>query len=93
MLNHFTGTARINILSAEINFRKTAAQFSRQSVPKFTGENIEQNFVAQERTADAQRNNHVRIVAQVFSEIMKALNAGGRIEIEFAVLLSDVRKF
>ena len=90
MVDDVTGAACVDILPAEINFRQTFALFFRPRVPKFTAENIKQNFVAQERTADTERHNRVNVVAEVFGELVQLFDACGRVEIQFAVFFGDV---
>ena len=82
--------ARVNILSAEVDFGQAFALFGRPRVPEFAAENIEQNFVTEEGAADTERDNRVDIVADFFGEVVQAFDGRGRVQIKLAVLFGDV---
>ena len=90
VIDDVASPARVDILSAEVDFGQAVALFGRPRVPEFAAEDVEQNFIAKERAADTEGNNRVDVIANAFGEVVEPLNTCGRVEVKFAVLLGDV---
>ena len=80
--------ARVDVVATEIDLREAAALFFRPLVPVCAALDIEEHLVAEERTADAERNNGIRMIFHMRRQFFQTRERGGRIQ----MTVGDIRQ-
>ena len=83
MMDEVARAARVNVVAAEINFREAVALFLRQLIPVSTALYIEQDLIAEIRTADTHGNDNVNIVLDMVREFLQMFERARAVEMAF----------
>ena len=83
IMDDVTRAARVDVLTAEDDFRETVAFCLRQFVPEFAAMHIKDNLVAQEGAADTQRYNEIHVVLYMVGQFLQVLQGRRAVEMAF----------
>ena len=83
VMDDVTRAARVDVLTAEDNFREAIAFCLRQFVPEFTAMHIKDNLVAQEGAADTQGYNEIHVVLYMVGQFLQVLQGRRAVEVAF----------
>ena len=81
MIDDVARTARVDVVPAEVDARIILSLLIRERIPQFTAVHIEQHLVAEEGTADAERDHDVRVLLHISPQFLEPCNRCRRVDV------------